>query len=513
MAIFSIILLLAAYSTSIIAGPVPQAHRRQLFTSYTNTTSTIFSTSEQKTAEAETAIIVEPIQQTVVTSIAPAITFVNPDGKPLVTQDPQTIFSTSFITPSPLPTTEESSSAVATPSVTPSPVPTPIESISVPISSVIGSSAFSSSVDAVDNKTASETSQQVPMFTYSPIEEETSTSLATPTAPATSAIPASTTGGLPGFTHPAAAPSNLPSANTTTGSTIASASSMIESVIQASSSSPMVNSTSLALPVPTSSGSPTAALPSETASDAIDVTSRIIVTQYTTIYATSQPPQTPAQESAMPTEAQESAPLASPTSEVASASMPSPSNAPAEVSPHANTNTRTQPDIRNTCLFSFSRTDHIQFGGHIVFNCKFVFGSSRANTHNTRIIVFNVGYFRAYTYINRIVVFRYTNHVEYPGKLSTAITVSLIHGTTSRSVFTAFLLFLHCVTSRSNCIDIRRRADTTDNNNGDAVFCITRTRAGALVDNIGRSADHHADTTESSIYSNCYCDCDGEGDG
>ncbi|RYN37094.1 hypothetical protein AA0119_g682 [Alternaria tenuissima] len=337
MAIFSTILLLAAYSTSIIAGPVPKHQRRQLFTSYANTTSAAFSTSTQQIAEAETAIIVEPIQQTILTSIAPAITFVLPDGKPLVTQDPQTVFSTSYITPSALPSTEESSSAVATTSVTQSLEPTPTESVSVPISSAIETGILSSSVGAVDNKTASQTSQQIPLFTYSPIEEETSTSLATPPASATSAVLASTTGGLSGFTHPAAAPSSLPVANTTASSVITSTPSMIESVVQASSSTPLVNSTSLALPLPISSGSPTAAVPSETASDAVDVTSRIVVTQYTTIYATSQPPQTPAQESAMPSEAQESVPVASSSlsSEVAGAPTPSPSNAPAEVSPSA----------------------------------------------------------------------------------------------------------------------------------------------------------------------------------
>ncbi|KAH6864792.1 hypothetical protein BKA58DRAFT_423307 [Alternaria rosae] len=226
MAIFSTILLLAACSTSINAGPVPKNHRRQLFPSYANTTSTIASTSGQQVAEAETAIIVEPIRQTIFSSIAPAITFVLPDGKPLVTQDPQTVFSTSYITPSPLPTPEETSSAVATSSVTPSPKPTPTESSDVSVSS-----ALSSSVAAVENKTASETSRKAPMFTYSPIEE-TSTSLATPNASATSAVLASTTAGLPGFTHPGAAPSGPPSANTTTSAIVTSVSSMINPCIE-----------------------------------------------------------------------------------------------------------------------------------------------------------------------------------------------------------------------------------------------------------------------------------------
>ncbi|EUC51334.1 hypothetical protein COCMIDRAFT_58884, partial [Bipolaris oryzae ATCC 44560] len=154
MVIFSKILLLAACSTCVVGGPVPRNHQRRQFTGYFNTSSIISSTSEKVVAQLDTALVVEPIQPTVFTSIAPGITFVNPDGEPLATQDPETVLSTSFITPTQKPTTEKSYSVIPTSTTTPGLKQAPVESSPTPTLSSDALSALSSSVKAAENSTA-----------------------------------------------------------------------------------------------------------------------------------------------------------------------------------------------------------------------------------------------------------------------------------------------------------------------------------------------------------------------
>jgi len=119
--------LLAAYFTVVIAGPLP--HLRHLSSVnpevvpivlltkkrspyYTNTSSTsipLFFEAPKSTSvatpssvtqnvEADTAVVIEPVDRTMFTQTQPAITFVDPDGTPMATQPEETVFSTSFIT-------------------------------------------------------------------------------------------------------------------------------------------------------------------------------------------------------------------------------------------------------------------------------------------------------------------------------------------------------------------------------------------------------------------------------
>ncbi|USP75248.1 hypothetical protein yc1106_02522 [Curvularia clavata] len=316
MAFIFNILLLAAFSTRVVGGPVPRNHQRSQFTGYFNTTSTVSSVSGQKTVQADTAIVVEPIQETVFTSIAPAITFVNPDGQPLVTQDPQTVFSTSFITPTPKPTSDKSSSPLSTSATTPDPRQAPTGNSPLPTTSV-ASSALSSTVKAVENSTASGTSRQVPKFTYSPAEKETSTA-ASPTDVASEA-PVPTSGGMPGFQHPGSAGPSLQPSNSTSSSAIV-ASSAVSSVVP--SGSPVVSSSR----------------------------SRIVVTSYTTVYVSAPLPDaattartTPGSGSATPTQTQQpssSSQLSSevnkqPTCSEGQEAAPSVTSSPAQALPSA----------------------------------------------------------------------------------------------------------------------------------------------------------------------------------
>ncbi|KAH7551498.1 hypothetical protein J3E72DRAFT_401620 [Bipolaris maydis] len=267
MAVFSKLLLLAACSTCVVGGPVPRNHQRRQFTGYFNTSSIISSTSEKAVAQLDTALVVEPIQPTVFTSIAPGITFVNPDGEPLATQDPETVLSTSFITPTQKPTTERSSSVIPTSTTTPGLKQAPSESSPAPTLSSDALSALSSSVKVVENSTASVTSREYPKFTYSPIEQTSSASLASVTPP-TSKAPVPTSGGMPGFQHPGStAPSQPPSNSSSSPTTVAS--SVAASSV--SSGPPVVSS-------------------SRSADDLADVTSRIMVTSYTTVYVSAPSP-------------------------------------------------------------------------------------------------------------------------------------------------------------------------------------------------------------------------------
>ncbi|EDU41299.1 hypothetical protein TUN205_01831 [Pyrenophora tritici-repentis] len=306
MAFFFVVLLLAACSNITTAGPVPKLHQRQLFASFSNTSSTVAPATD---VQADTAIVIEPIKPTVFTSIAPAVTFVNPGGKPLATLDPRTFLSTSFITPSPAPTTQKSTSAL----LTSTPEPKPVESYVTPSSSAVVSAAPSSTVAVADNSTTNQSSKKVPVFTYSPAEDETSKAPASPTVSLTSATPAPTSGGLSGFQHPGSASRSPQAANTTT------------SVITASTPSPVIQAPSSAsfdsspIIISTSSTSPVVALPS--ASQTVDIASRVVVTQYTTVYATPSA-----------SEAQESPSLASSTLDMASVSASSSSS---EMSPSA----------------------------------------------------------------------------------------------------------------------------------------------------------------------------------
>ncbi|CAO2654234.1 Nn.00g109670.m01.CDS01 [Neocucurbitaria sp. VM-36] len=375
MAIISIVMLLAACSTSVIAGPVPQNPRRQLFTSYANTSLTASSTTDviqasssanvvstflrssespialstllskalplsapnpEQTVNADTALVVEPIQQTVFTHIIPAITFLNPKGEPLVTEDPQTILSTSYITPTPAPTTEESSSTTPTPSITPSQASMPTESSTIALSSNINSEALSTSVAAVENGTASTTSQRAPMFTYSPEGEETRTPLASPTLVSASisttseqSVPSS--GGLPGFEHPGSASRSIQVTSPAANSTIATISSVAVPESSANSSSP-------SSPLGSPTGNPAPALTSEGAESTTHLF--VTTTEYTTVYPSSTPsdvapsvPQASTLEPAAPTEAQNTLSAQQTSSQVAASpalsAQPQESAAPA----------------------------------------------------------------------------------------------------------------------------------------------------------------------------------------
>lgn len=249
-------------------------------------------------AEADTALVVEPIQRTVITHIIPGITFHNPEGVPVITDEPQTILSTIYITPTPAPKLDETSSASPIPSPTPSPEVASTESNNIPIASTSIPADVTSSVAAVENGTASETSQQGPMFTYSPKEETTATPVASPTqdrisnsTTAESIAPSS--GALPGFNHPGSASRSVRPTGNAPISTIAPSST---------------------LAVVESSGQPV--LPAPSASDSLvddtESTTHIYVTktEYTTVYPSATPSvlNTTTVEPAAPTEAQNTPP-------------------------------------------------------------------------------------------------------------------------------------------------------------------------------------------------------------
>ncbi|KAH9869629.1 hypothetical protein IAQ61_006838 [Plenodomus lingam] len=299
------------------------------------------STASELLVDAETALIVQPIQQSVFTSIAPAITFQNTAGEDIATEEPQTILSTLFITPTPTPAPQQSSSAIPSPTPTSSPEAKPAESSTLIASSRGFSAVLSSSVAAVENTTASETSLQIPQFTYSP-EEDSSTLPASPTANPTSGTLNPSSGGLPGFSHPGSAPLNPTAGNGNSSVLPTGNSTLIQSTAQ--TPVPTVDSSSIVAPSSTINSStsislnPNAPSPSEPVVE--DTTSMVYVTetQYTTVFpspspterlSSSQSPLAPV----VPTDAQNTLP-AEQSSTVVSSSCSSVSTLSAALPPH-----------------------------------------------------------------------------------------------------------------------------------------------------------------------------------
>ncbi|CAA9956841.1 PAT1 domain containing protein [Pyrenophora teres f. maculata] len=512
MAFSFILLLLAACFNIITAGPVPRLHQRQLFTSYANSSSTIPSSTD---VQADTAIVIEPIKPTIFTSIAPAVTFVNPGGQPLATQDPRTVLFTSFIMPAPAPTMQKSTSALPTPS----PKPRPVESHVTSSSSAVVSAAPSSTVAVADNSTTTQSSKKVPVFTYSPTEDESSTAPASPTVSLTSATPAPTSGGLSGFQHPGSASRSPQAANTTTSATTARTPSP---VIQGPSSASFDSSSTMNS---ASSTSPVATLPS--ASQTIDVTSRVVVTQYTTVYAIPSA-----------SEAQEAPSLASPTSDMAG--VPD-SSSPAQISPSASL--QIPPVVIVTSFTTLCSP--------VIRTYESVSKRFRANVNTTHSPILSVCNCRTHINTSHDTPVYCTNHDNNHTRKFHANRPILIHATPATRLRTTFLIH---VTASSTTI-LRQ----TLNTHGTAPsllifgvgvgiintptspitsplildFSVTNTPASPITsaheyllnpspiaspffifDDIGRSANHHADTAESDFHrdSYCYCDADGEGD-
>src|SRR5690242_915773 len=133
-------------------------------------------------ANAETAVIIKPVQPTVFTQIAPGVTFLLPDGQTIATQTPEVLLSTSYITsPTSLPTVEIQSSAISE-DVAASPS-TPAESQAL---NSFPAKGLSSSQAEVESEAQSATSYSPPMFTYSPEDPATAASSAVSTIIASS---------------------------------------------------------------------------------------------------------------------------------------------------------------------------------------------------------------------------------------------------------------------------------------------------------------------------------------
>jgi len=217
------LLLLAACVSLITAGPVPRQERRPQFPTSSdqslNVSSTVksvltyqsitgqssfLSVESELVVHAETALVVQPIKQSVFTSIIPAVTFQNPDGENIATEDPQTILSATYLTPTPTSAPQQSSNTPPTASSEPT-----SKSRGVFLSNTDMLAAPSTSLAAVEHITASETSQRIPSFTYSP-QEDSAASPAVSTAIPTGETLIQTSGGLPVFTHPG---TNLPAAS------------------------------------------------------------------------------------------------------------------------------------------------------------------------------------------------------------------------------------------------------------------------------------------------------------
>ncbi|KAH8727947.1 hypothetical protein GQ44DRAFT_757847 [Phaeosphaeriaceae sp. PMI808] len=322
MTMFPKILLLAACSTLITAGPVPRNERRQLFTSFTNTTihasSTIqsFQASSSGSASssivtsvvgplsatsslpsgqqvnADTALIIEPIQSTIITRVISAVTFLNLKGEPVATQNAETILSTSFFTPTPAPAPASPSSTV--PSSSPNPASSPNTKLPVPslkssTVSLLSTTALAlpiSSQVAVESEPKNGTN--LPSFTYSPEESNTRASSITPTPIITSKAPTGNTTGLPGFNHPRF------SSRTIQPSSVGISSAAEQSSAIPKTSAPTASSTTLNSPIqpaPAASNSASSSengalsTPVPNATDSITRT-RIVITktEYTTVF-------------------------------------------------------------------------------------------------------------------------------------------------------------------------------------------------------------------------------------
>ncbi|KAF2445586.1 hypothetical protein P171DRAFT_520353 [Karstenula rhodostoma CBS 690.94] len=215
MVSFFSVWLLAAYSSLVIAGPLP--HLRHQFSSlhYLNTssTSTIASRNDfantldlasiassipaTQSIEANTAVMVEPIDHTVFTRTEAAITFVNPKGDPLVTQAEETVLSTSYITK---PSTTETPTPKASPRVS------SLAALETSTSTQDFGSLLDTSVQATttlserlsDNTTTSTTAPQQPMFTYEPEDVTTVGDSSRPTITITISSFTTLTAGLDG---------------------------------------------------------------------------------------------------------------------------------------------------------------------------------------------------------------------------------------------------------------------------------------------------------------------------
>ncbi|KAL6702979.1 hypothetical protein ACN47E_010334 [Coniothyrium glycines] len=298
---FGKLMLLAAFSASSSAGPVPVNSHRSFLDSYANSslsagpalTSSATSTAHEilpksfhsNVVEADTAVIVEPIQQTVFTSVVPAITFLDPQGNPLATGDPQTFLSTSYITPTPVPSVPRPSSTTLSLRSVSSPVPSAAKPRLTRASSGKPSFVPSSSLAIVENGT-------VPQFTYSPEGEEPATisSISVSVSP-TSNSTRPTTGSLPGFNHPG----SRSRAATAPGSVVNMTSLVSYMISTVYTSAPAAAVTSAS---------------TRSSSRSSSAASRVLVTEteYTTVYGT--PPSTevisgPSDVPLLPTEAQE----------------------------------------------------------------------------------------------------------------------------------------------------------------------------------------------------------------
>ncbi|UPX09600.1 uncharacterized protein EKO05_0000287 [Ascochyta rabiei] len=347
MARFTSLLLLAASSSIVAGGPLPKGHRRQLLSSYANTISVASSTVEvsrslstaedvsstslatadgsvfssqptfastrpsnsvptllsfsEQYASAETAVIIQPVQPTIFTQTAPAITFLLPDGQAMATQTPEVVLSTSFITSlAPVPTLETKSSVVHSDVASSSSAPAGNQ----PMSSVSSFPAkgLSSSKAEAESEAVSATTYAPPMFTYSPDESTTAAFFAPSTIIVSSTVissalpssihsssvtpsPAASVGGppaqngtgMPGFTHPGtsqgtATPGSSPISYTSAG---------LVSVTQVLSSAVPTSSTVSSLPSPSS-----VVLPPTNST--LMTSSRLVVTktEYTTVFPT-----------------------------------------------------------------------------------------------------------------------------------------------------------------------------------------------------------------------------------
>ena len=143
--------------------------------SYSNTTSQVASTSQVSSltaplVNAETAVIIQPIQPTVFTSTAPAVTFQLPDGQAIATETAQVFLSTSYITSAaPVPTSDTSANVAA------SSLPL---AASETILSSLPAKGLSSSKAGAASEALSATTYAPPMFTLSPVEESSAVSVA-----------------------------------------------------------------------------------------------------------------------------------------------------------------------------------------------------------------------------------------------------------------------------------------------------------------------------------------------
>ncbi|KAF2639913.1 hypothetical protein P280DRAFT_549756, partial [Massarina eburnea CBS 473.64] len=224
MLIFFFVWLLAALSSTVIAGPVPALRPRMPFYPYqpyansssktftplgpalpkTSTSipsrqvsrpsstllntfsSSINTSSADPLAEANTAVIVQPIDKTVLTSTQAAITFFDPKGKPLITQAETTILQTSYLTKPK--TTSSTKLPSSSSTASPSQASTTQKSVSSSPTKLIPSSTASatpiSPSRVIGNTTTAGPSYTSPQFTYSPKENETksASTIATPTA-------------------------------------------------------------------------------------------------------------------------------------------------------------------------------------------------------------------------------------------------------------------------------------------------------------------------------------------